>query len=87
MNKVAKSSRTLIGKIVSSAGANTVVVTVDRTEKDPLYGKYLRRTTKLHVHDTENKAQKGDVVRIKECRPVSKTKNWILVEIIEKAIH
>ncbi len=55
-------------------------------ERTALYGKFIRRTTKLHVHDEANEAKMGDVVEIKECRPISKTKSWTLVRVVEKAV-
>ena len=63
----------------------TVSVSVKRTVKHPLYGKYMRRTTKYMAHDEENSCNEGDVVTIAECRPYSKSKSWCLVEIIERA--
>lgn len=82
---VKKNIRTISGVVISNKMTNSIVVRVERKVKHPVYGKYLRRSTKLHVDDRENKSQIGDVVLIKECRPISKTKNWELVEIIEKA--
>ena len=63
----------------------TVTVLVERQVKHALYGKYLRRSTKLHAHDEENTCNEGDLVRVSECRPLSKTKNWQVVEIITRA--
>lgn len=82
---VKKNIRTITGIVISNKMTNSIVVRVERKVKHPVYGKYLRRSTKLHVNDSENKCQNGDVVLIKECRPLSKTKNWELVEIVEKA--
>lgn len=78
--------RTVQGKVVSDKMDKSFVVAIERTVKHPLYGKFIRRTTKLHVHDENNEAKLGDVVEIKECRPVSKTKTHILVRIVEKAV-
>lgn len=65
---------------------NLFVVAIERKVKHPLYGKFIRRTTKLHVHDENNEAKLGDVVEIRECRPLSKTKSWTLVRVVEKAV-
>lgn len=65
---------------------NHFVVAIERKVKHPLYGKFIRRTTKLHVHDENNEAKLGDVVEIRECRPLSKTKSWTLVRVVEKAV-
>lgn len=78
--------RTVQGKVVSDKMDKSFVVAIERTVKHPLYGKFIRRTTKLHVHDENNEAKLDDVVEIKECRPVSKTKSWTLVRVVEKAI-
>jgi small subunit ribosomal protein S17 len=63
----------------------TVTVLVERQVKHPMYGKYLRRSTKFKVHDEENSCKQGDVVTIAECRPISKNKSWRLVEVVERA--
>ena len=77
--------RTLTGKVVSDKMDKSVVVLIERRVQHPLYGKSIRRSTKLHAHDESNTAKLGDVVTIKECRPMSKTKSWTLVEVIEAA--
>jgi len=77
--------RTLTGKVVSDKMDQTISVAVPRVVKHPIYGKYLRRTTKVLVHDQENTCKQGDVVSIAECRPVSKRKSWRLVEVLERA--
>ena len=77
--------RTLTGSVSSSAMNKTITVMVERRIKHPVYGKYITRSTKLHVHDENNECGKGDVVVIEQCRPMSKTKSWNLVEIVEKA--
>jgi small subunit ribosomal protein S17 len=63
----------------------TITVAVERKVKHPIYGKFVKKTTKFHAHDEKNEAKPGDVVRIMETRPLSKTKRWRLVEILEKA--
>lgn len=80
-----KNKRTLSGVVVSDKMNASAVVRVGRQVKHPMYEKYIRRSTKLHIHDPENKCKNGDVVSIKECRPISKTKNWELVDILERA--
>jgi small subunit ribosomal protein S17 len=77
--------RTLTGKVVSDKMDKSIVVLIERRVQHPLYGKSIRRSTKLHAHDENNTAKTGDVVTIKESRPVSKTKSWTLVEVIEAA--
>jgi len=77
--------RTLTGKVVSDKMDQTISVAVPRVVKHPIYGKYLRRTTKVLVHDQENTCKQGDVVSIAECRPISKRKSWRLVEVLERA--
>ncbi len=73
------------GVVVSDKGDKTIVVSVDVTKLHPRYKKVVRRTRKFHAHDEQNAAAVGDVVRIVETRPLSKTKNWRLAEIVEKA--
>jgi small subunit ribosomal protein S17 len=77
--------RTLQGKVISAKMDKSIVVAIERKVKHPLYGKFMKRTTKLHAHDETNQCAEGDVVSIKECRPLSKTKSWTLVEIVTKA--
>jgi small subunit ribosomal protein S17 len=80
-----KRRKTRIGIVSSSKMTKTITVAVERKIKHPIYGKFLKKTTKFHAHDELNTAGVGDVVRIMETRPLSKTKRWRLVEIIEKA--
>ncbi len=82
----AEKQRTITGKVVSTGMDKTIAVTVERKVKHPLYGKYLRRTTKLLAHDESNECKPGDTVAIAECRPYSKRKSWRLVEIVERAV-
>jgi len=77
--------RTLTGTVVSDKMDQTISVAVPRVVKHPIYGKYLRRTTKVLVHDQDNASKQGDVVSIAECRPISKRKSWRLVEVLERA--
>ena len=85
MSDNANQLRTVEGRVVSNKMNKTVTILVERQVKHPLYGKYIRRSTKLHAHDEENTCNEGDVVRVSECRPLSKTKNWRVVEIITRA--
>lgn len=80
-----KSRKTRIGIVSSNKMAKTITVAVERKIKHPIYGKFLKKTSKFHAHDEQNAAGIGDVVRIMETRPLSKSKRWRLVEIIEKA--
>lgn len=80
-----KRRKTRIGIVSSDKMAKTITVAVERKVKHPIYGKFLKKTTKFHAHDEQNTAGVGDIVRIMETRPLSKTKRWRLVEIIEKA--
>ena len=73
------------GSVTSDKMDKTITVAVERKVKHPIYGKFVKKTTKFHAHDETNEAKPGDVVRIMETRPLSKTKRWRLVEIIEKA--
>ena len=77
--------RTLQGKVVSDKMDKTVTILVERKVKHPLYGKIIRRSTKIHAHDEQNEYSIGDVVVIEESRPLSKTKSWVVKELIEKA--
>lgn len=77
--------RTLVGKVVSDKMDKSIVVAITRQVQHAKYGKYIKRTTKLHVHDENNECREGDVVRIQEVRPISKTKSWNLVEVVERA--
>jgi len=74
-----------IGKVVSNKMQKSITIAVDRKVKHPIYGKFMKKTTKLMAHDEKNEAGIGDTVRIMETRPLSKSKRWRLVEIVEKA--
>ena len=74
-----------IGVVVSNKMDKSIVVLVERKVKHPVYGKFVKRSTKMHAHDEKNECQIGDVVKIEMTRPLSKTKTWSLLEIIEKA--
>jgi len=85
MSENTETLRTVEGRVVSNKMQKTVTVLVERQVKHGLYGKYIKRSTKLHAHDEEGKCKEGDVVRVSECRPLSKTKNWRVVEIVTRA--
>ncbi|UWX03724.1 30S ribosomal protein S17 [Pseudoxanthomonas sp. NC8] len=80
-----KTLRTVEGRVVSNKMDKTVTVLVERQVKHALYGKYIKRSTKLHAHDADNSCNEGDVVRVTEIAPLSKTKNWRVVEIVTRA--
>jgi len=77
--------RTLQGVVTSSAGDKSATIMLERRIKHPVYGKFIKRSTKLRVHDEANECNKGDTILVEECRPMSKTKSWKLVKIVEKA--
>ena len=77
--------RTLTGKVVSNRMTKSITVSIERRVKHPLYGKYTTKSTKLKAHDESNDCNIGDLVKITECRPISKTKSWTLHEIVERA--
>jgi small subunit ribosomal protein S17 len=78
--------RTLTGKVVSNSRDKTIAVLVERKVRHPIYKKYIKRSTKVHAHDENNECGLGDVVRVSESKPFSKTKNWALVEVVEKSV-
>ncbi|HLR87246.1 MAG TPA: 30S ribosomal protein S17 [Wenzhouxiangella sp.] len=80
-----RKQRSLTGKVVSDKMDKTVTVRLERLVKHPLYGKYIRRSSKVHAHDPENDCREGDTVRIEHVRPISKTKTWHVVEVLERA--
>ena len=82
---IKKSKRTVIGRVVSDKMDKTVSVAVERLIKHPMYGKYIRRTTKVLAHDANNECKTGDRVAISECRPMSKSKSWAVVNVVERA--
>ena len=80
-----KVQRTVIGRVVSDKMDKTVSVAIERLIKHPVYGKYIRRTSKVLAHDAANECKPGDRVAISECRPISKNKSWAVVNIVERA--
>jgi small subunit ribosomal protein S17 len=85
MSEEKKVQRTIVGRVVSDKMDKTVSVAIERKIKHPVYGKYIRRTTKVLAHDATNECKAGDRVAISECRPVSKNKSWSVVDIVERA--
>ena len=77
--------KTKTGVVTSNKMAKTITVSVERRVKHPIYGKFVKKTTKFHAHDEKDECTVGDVVKIMESRPLSKTKRWRLVEVVEKA--
>ena len=75
--------RRIVGRVVSNKMDKSVTVSVERRVKHPMYGKYIKRTTKIMAHDETNQCKEGDIVAISECRPVSKNKAWQVVEIMQ----
>jgi len=80
-----KVQRSVQGSVLSAKANKSITVLIERQVKHPLYKKIIRRSTKLHAHDEQNECNEGDTVIIEECRPLSKTKSWRLVEIINRA--
>lgn len=77
--------RTLQGVVVSNKMDKSIVVLIERRVKHPMYGKFMTRSTKLKAHDETNQCNQGDVVTIRECAPISKSKSWTLVDVVTKA--
>jgi len=85
MSEDNRNKRTVDGRVVATARDKTATIAVERMVKHPLYGKFIRRTTRLHAHDEANSCRNGDWVSIQECRPVSRLKGWRLVQVLERA--
>ena len=85
MESSESTARTLQGRVVSDKMDKTITVLIERRVKHPVYGKYITRSSKVHAHDEDNLAGMGDTVLVAETRPVSKTKSWALVEVVEAA--
>ena len=81
----ATTKRTMQGVVTSNAGDKSATVLIERRIKHPIYGKVIKRSTKIRVHDEANECGKGDTILIEECRPMSRTKSWRVVKIVEKA--
>jgi small subunit ribosomal protein S17 len=85
MNNQAQSTQSVTGRVVSAKANKTITVLLERVVQHPLYGKYIRRTSKILVHDENNESKQGDVVLVSACRPISGRKTWILKEIVRIA--
>ena len=85
MSEQNTNTRTVIGRVVSDKMDKTITVLVERKVKHPIYGKFMKRSTKVHAHDENNECNIGDVVSVQESRPLSKSKSWTLVKVLEKA--
>lgn len=85
MSEQEKIARSTSGVVISNKMDKTVTVLVERQEKHPLYKKYIRKSTKLHAHDEANECNEGDVVQIEECRPMSKSKSWRVIQVVSRA--
>jgi small subunit ribosomal protein S17 len=86
MSEQQATNRVLQGRVVSDKMDKTITVLVERRVKHPIYGKFIRRSTKVHAHDETNECGVGDLVQVEQCRPLSKTKTWRLVKVVEKAV-
>ena len=87
MAEAEKTVRTLTGRVVSDKMDKTITVLIERRVKHPIYGKYVKRSTKLHAHDETNQCHIGDKVTIRATRPMAKTKSWALVDVLERAVE
>ena len=85
MSEQTKTQRTVTGRVISDKMDKTVAVAIERMIKHPMYGKYIRRTSKVLAHDASNECKTGDRVTIAECRPISKHKSWAVVNVVERA--
>ena len=85
MSEENKAQRTITGRVVSDKMDKTVSVAIERLIKHPVYGKYIRRTSKVLAHDAANECKPGDTVQISECRPISKNKSWSVVNVVERS--
>ncbi len=85
MTEENKNQRTIVGRVVSDKMDKTVSVAIERLIKHSVYGKYIRRTTKVLAHDASNECKPGDRVAISECKPISKNKSWAVVDVVERA--
>jgi len=84
MSGETSANRTLQGRVVSDKMDKTITVLVERQVKHPIYGKFVRKSSKIHAHDEANECSIGDMVVIEQCRPLAKSKSWRLIKVIEK---
>ena len=87
MSEATKAQRTVVGRVVSNKMDKTVSVAVERLIKHPVYGKYITRSSKIHAHDENNQCSIGDTVTVAETRPISKSKTWKLLEVVDSAVQ
>ena len=85
MSEETKAKRSVTGTVISNKMDKTITVMIERKVKHPVYGKYIKRSTKLHAHDANNECNEGDLVTVVSCRPLSKSKKWMLENIVERA--
>lgn len=85
MTEETKTKRVVTGKVISNKMDKTITVIIERKVKHPVYGKYIKRSTKVHAHDASNECNEGDLVTVVACRPLSKSKKWMLENIVERA--
>ncbi len=85
MSEEVKVERSLMGRVISDKMDKSVVVLLESQIKHPMYGKYIKRSKKYHVHDETNECKTGDTITFKECRPLSKTKHWTLIKVVDRA--
>ncbi|WP_291987346.1 30S ribosomal protein S17 [Candidatus Accumulibacter sp. ACC007] len=86
MSETTSNKRTLVGRVVSDRMDKTVTVVVERRVKHAIYDKIMMRSSKYHAHDDSNDAKSGDLVEIQECRPLSKSKAWVVTKLLERAV-
>jgi len=86
MSETTDTNRTLQGTVVSDKMDKTVTVLIERKVKHPVYGKYIKRSTKVHAHDETNECKMGDTVIVEQCRPISKSKTWRLVQVVNHEV-
>ena len=84
MNEQTETNRTLQGRVVSDKADKSITVQIERRVKHPIYGKFIRRSTKVHAHDENNECRIGDTVVVEQCRPLSKTKKWRFIKLIDR---
>jgi len=84
--EASNAANTVTGRVISNKMDKTITVLLERRVKHPIYGKFIRRSTKVHAHDENNECREGDTVVVQQCRPLSKTKTWQLVEIVNRAV-
>jgi small subunit ribosomal protein S17 len=87
MTEMSKTGRILSGRVVSDKMDKTITVLIERRVKHPMYGKYLTRSSKVHAHDEKNECRIGDLVTVRETRPLSRTKTWTLVSVDERPVR